>query len=450
MKIKNRPLGSHKNVRLIGMTVLILFVCSSFMRADGEILTFESAIHLALSRNERALSADQLVVAADARLTKARAFFLPNINVTGTYTRRPFEVVRIIGNSQIIIQSLNALSGVVALNLTIFDAHSIPALRQADLDKSSQQFASADSKRQLAFEVGNAFLTTLSVDQVLEASQHRFDFAKQTLDAAKARYSAGLVSVNDVTRADLEYATAEMGIIQVKGQVETTWLQLGYLLDDPTAIRKKLEIPDFLLKTTEDNPLTVEQLIAEAQTRRLDLNSLRWHAKAQRALILEPTLRWLPSLSLTGQYRYTNEAGLTGKNFNWNAGLTFSWAIFDGLTRNGDYSERKALAYQADLDVQAGERKVELDVRDALVSLTNQRASLKLAMTTYDVAKRNAAETAELYKQGLSTVLQVADANVRLFEAEVGFVQARYGLGIAYLNLEAALGLDPFGKEPKL
>ena len=29
-------------------------------------------------------------------------------------------------------------------------------------------------------------------------------------------------------------------------------------------------------------------------------------------------------------------------------------------------------------------------------------------------------------------------------------VRERYGLGIAFLNLEAALGLDPFGKEPTL
>ncbi|TFG58253.1 MAG: TolC family protein, partial [Candidatus Aminicenantes bacterium] len=66
----------------------------------------------------------------------------------------------------------------------------------------------------------------------------------------------------------------------------------------------------------------------------------------------------------------------------------------------------------------------------------------------YDVAKKNAAETAELYRQGLASALEVADANVSLFEAEVGLVQERYGLGVAFLNLEAALGLDPFGKEP--
>jgi outer membrane protein TolC len=387
------------------------------------------------------------VSAAEARVTRARAYFLPSINASGSYTRRPFESIRIIGGQQVISQNYNALSGNAQVSLVLFDSRSIPTLRQASLDKNSEEKAAADSKRMLAFEVSNVFLMTLSVDQVMEASKHRFEYAQQALEAAKVRYAAGLVSGNDVTRAELEHATAEMGITQVSGQVETTRLQLGYLLDEADSGRKRLQAPEFLLKAAEDKPQAVEQLVAQAQNRRPDLISLRWRARAQHALVLEPILKWLPTLTFNGQYRYTNEPGLTGKNFNWNVGLTMSWPIFDGLTRNADYKERKSLAYMADLDVQSSERKVELDVRGAFVALDNARASLKLATVAQNVALKNATETAELYRHGLSQALQVADANVRLFEAEVGLAQARFNLGIAYLNLEAALGLDPFGKE---
>jgi len=427
-----------------GLLAAALFV--SRMIADDEVLTLEQAVKMALSGNERAITADQNVEAASARVLKARAFFLPTINVSGTYTRRPFETVRVISGSQIIVQSLNALSGAASLNMTIFDSKSLPTLVQANSDKAAEEFATVDSKRMLAFEVGSAFLATLSVDQVMEASRHRNDFAKQNLDAARARYAAGLVSVNDVTRAELEFATAEVGLTQVQGQVETTYLNLGYLMNGPTP--RKLRVPDFLLQASDEKPQAADKLVLEAQDRRPDVKSLRMRAKAQSSLAIEPLLRWLPSLILTGRYTYTNEAGLTGRNFNWNAGLTMNWAVFDGLTRNGDYSERKALAYQADLNLKAALRKVELDVRDALVSLQSAQASLKMATVAESVAKKNEAETSELYRQGLSSALQVADAIVRLFEAEVGLVQARYGLGIAYLNLEAALGLDPFGKEP--
>lgn len=440
-------IGIKKKRRLRHVIILSLLLWPSLLKAQDDVLTLDKAIQMALSRNERALQAGELVSVAEAQVTRARAYFLPSINASGTYTRRPFESIRIIGGQQVISQNYNALSGNAQVSLVLFDSRSIPTLRQASMDKTSEENAAVDSRRTLTFEVSNAFLMTLSVDQVMEASKHRFEYAKQALEAAKARFAAGLVSGNDVTRAELEQATAEMGITQITGQVETTRLQLGYLLCDADIGRKTLQAPEFLLKTAEDNPQAVEQLVVQAQDRRPDLVSLRWRARAQHALVLEPTLKWLPTVTFNGAYRYTNEPGLTGRNFNWNVGLTVSWPIFDGLTRNADYQERKSLAYMADLDVRSAERKVELDVRGAFVALNNARASLKLATVAHNVALKNATETAELYRQGLSQALQVADANVRLFESEVGLAQARYGLGIAYLNLEAALGLDPLGKE---
>jgi len=428
----------------------LLAMAPSIARAEDAGLTLETAVRLALTRNERALAADAEIRAAEARAMKARSYFMPTLTTTGTYTRRPYEVKRTVGDTDIIIQSYNALAGVAQVNMTLFDARSLPALLQANSERNAQRFASAESRRQLSFEVGNAFLATLGTDQVLEASRNRFEYARQSLEAAKARYAAGLVSVNDVTRAELEYATAEMGVIQVKGQVETTYLELGFLLADMESARKKLIIPEFLLREAEEGPQDVERMIVEAQDRRLDLGSLRFYAKGQRALMIEPMLRWIPSLSFNGQYRYTNESGLTGRPTNWNLGLTLTWAVFDGFSRNADYKERKALAVLADLDVKTTMRKVELDVRDALVSLENQRATLKQAEVAREVARKNAVETAELYRQGLITALEAADANVKLFEAEVELVRERYGVGIAFLNLEAALGLDPFGKEPTL
>ena len=196
---------------------LLLVLATSAALAQDAALTLETAVRMALARNERALAADAEVKAAEARVMRARSFFMPSLTATGTYTRRPFEVSRKVGDTNIVIQSYNAIAGVAQVNLTLFDSDSIPTLRQATASRSAQRFASAESRRQLSFEVSDAFLATLGTDQVLEASKNRFAYAGQSLEAAKARYAAGLVSVNDVTRAELEYATAEMGVILAFG-----------------------------------------------------------------------------------------------------------------------------------------------------------------------------------------------------------------------------------------
>jgi outer membrane protein TolC len=434
--------------RLAAGSLGLILSLAPLLAAQDRPLTLDEAVKLALERNERALATQEDVRAANARVARARSFFLPTITSTGTYQRRAYEVKRLVGDTEVVIQRYNGLSETLGLNLTLFDARSLTTLSAVRAQRNSDVAAATESRRQLAFEVSQAFLATLGTAQVQEASGRRFAFARQNLEAAKARYAAGLASVNDVTRAELEYATAEVGVTQVKGQVETSILQLGYLLDAPDAVRGPLVVPEFLIEAASAAAANSEALVEEALARRLDVGSLRWLASSQRALAKVPMLGWLPSLSASGQYRMTNEASFNNRTWNWNVGATLSWTLFDGLARFSDQRERKALAKLADLDVQAATRRVDVEVREALVSLENQRASLKQASVAYDVAKKNAAETAELYRQGLASALQVADANVRLFEAEVALVQERYGLGVAFLNLEAALGLDPFGKEP--
>jgi len=445
--IKNISRAKRGGRRTACLLCLALFGVLLFAGEDAP-LTLDSAVKLALTRNERSLATKENVAYAEAAVAAARAYFLPAVTAMGTYTRRPFEVRRTVSNSDIVVQRFNAMTGYLNLNMTLFDSTGIPELKAANSERQSAVVTAAESRRQLSFEVSQAFLSTLSTGHVLEASRHRLDYAKQNLAAAEARYHAGLASINDVTLAELEQATAELGMTQVEGQLQTSTLQLSYLLSVPVEAAKTLVAPEFLLEAAQAEAADAEKLVAEGLNRRLDLAALRWTAKAQHALASGPLLRWLPSLSLTSQYRYTNEAGLTGRTTNWNVGLSMSWSIFDGFLRNADYKSLKAEARLADLDVKSAARKVEIDVREALVSLASQRAALKQATVAHAVAKKNATETTELYRQGLATALQVSDANVSLFEAEVTLVSQRYGLGIAFLNLEAALGLDPFGKEP--
>jgi len=430
-------------------TLGLIFLLAPLLASQERPLTLDEAVKLALERNERAQAAQEDINAANARVAQARSFFLPQLTSTSTYTRRAYEVRRVVGDTEVVISRFNGLSETLALGLTLFDARSMTSLAAVRSQRNADLAAAAESRRQLAFEVSQAFLATLGASQVQEASARRFTFAGQNLAAAKARFAAGLASVNDVTRAELEYATAEVGVTQVKGQVETSTLQLGYLLDARDAVRGQLVVPEFLIEAASAEAADVEGLIDEALARRLDVGSLRWAASSQHSLAKIPMLGFLPSISASGRYSITNEPSFNNRNWNWTAGATLNWNLFDGLARFGQRREQQALAKLADLDLQAATRRVDLEVREALVSMANQRAALKQATTAHEVAKKNAGETTELYRQGLASALQVADANVSLFEAEVAFVQERYGLGVAFLNLEAALGLDPFGKEPR-
>ncbi len=54
--------------------------------------------------------------------------------------------------------------------------------------------------------------------------------------------------------------------------------------------------------------------------------------------------RFFPSLVGRADGRWTNEAGLSGRNTTWTHGIDLSWPLFDSTISIADTRERKALA----------------------------------------------------------------------------------------------------------
>jgi outer membrane protein TolC len=411
-----------------------------------EPLTLERAIALAAERNEAVQAAQARAEAAEARVARARAFFFPEISLSATYTRRMRETVRQVGGQETVLQRINALGGVALARLTLFDARGFPLYRAAKLEGQAASLDAVEARRQAAFEAAEAFLATLGAQQVAEAAQERLAFARKALEEARARAQAGLASSNDVTRAELEVATAEAQLAEAQGNALTSRLELGYLL--VTEVEGPLVPPEPLLAEASRPPDSLQALASGAEERRPDILSAKLRVQAQEAAAREPLARLLPALGASAQYRLTNEAGLTGRTGDGFLTVDLSWSFFDGGERYAERRERLALARATALEVEARTRRVDVAVQRAEVALRTAQAALERSELAARAARQNAEETSVLYRQGLTPAIAVADASLRLFEAEVALARARYALGTALLESRAAVGLDPLGTEP--
>jgi len=417
--------------------------------AGGEAsapLTLEQAVAWAAERNEAALAAQQRALAADARVARARAFFFPELTATGTYTRRSNQSTREVGGQQVVLQRYNAFGANIVARWTLFDARGFPLYRAAKREGEAAGLEAVEARRQIAFEAANAFLITLQEQQVFQAAEQRLAFARQSHADAQARAKAGLASTNDVTRAEVEVATAEVELTSARNLAQTSLLELGYLLVQP--VGAGLSMPQALLDDAA-RPLASHDAITQgALERRPDILASALRVEALKANAQEPLARLLPVLGISGTYRLTNEGGLTGRTGDGFLSADLTWNLFDGGERYAERHERVALARAAELEQQASTRRVDVDIQRARVALENAQAALTQSELTARAARQNAEEQGLLYRQGLSTALTLADASLRMFEAEVALARSRYTLGVALLGLRASVGLDPLGKEP--
>lgn len=390
-------------------------------------LTLERAVELALERNERAAIADTTVAAAEARVGRARTAFFPRVDVAGTW-RNDYDdpTDRTLQTSALLTQP-------------IFDARVFPLYRQQRFERDAARLSATDTKRLLGFDAAIAFLGALSTEQVLLAAEHRRDFAQTNLADVRARFEAGLVSSNDVTRAELELATAVRGVAQAAGEVQAARIDLETLLKADVG---PLAPPVALLEAATASPAQNDSEVAAAQTRRTDIAAQRARVEALRAFAQEPSARFLPSVLFNAQTRNVNDGPLTNRNNLGFMGVSFAWPVFDAGVRRAERAERNALVRGEELALEASMRDVERQMHSAGVQLSTEQAALREAAAALRAALKNADETNALYREGLASALELADANQRLFEAEVAEVTARYQMAVAYLAVREASGVE--------
>lgn len=411
------------------------------LSAQPAPLTLRDAIDLALTRNERGMAADARSEAAQARVDRARAFFFPELEVSGTYLQRGYESTRQIGDDIVTLQARDAQNTLSTLSWTLFDARAFPLYRQSRLLAEASRLDALQQRRLLAYEASGAYLATLGFEAVLGAAERRQAFARESLDDARARFEAGLVSANDVTRAELELANAELAASRATADFETARLNLADLLvtDLPSTLVPPVEILDL----AGQPPAVGEVEVTAARERRYDLLALGNATLAQKEFAKEPMRRFVPTLDLTGTYRTTSDAGLSGRDHDSTASLVLNWTLFDGGEAFAERAERLALARAAEYDLSLATRAVSTDVQTARARLVSEQASIRQAASAVAAARKNSTESSELYREGLATALERSDAAVQLFEAEVAEVRAKFSLAVAWLDLRHALGLDP-------
>lgn len=416
---------------VLGCAVLLL---ASNAAADD--LSLQSVVKLALTRNERAEIADESVISADAAVTKARAAFLPTVTLSANETLRPQEVD---SNGRVALRS-NAASAALTVSQTLLNAGAFPLYSAAKHSYDSARFSHDDTRRQLAFDAARSFFSVVAQQRVLKAANSRRDLALATLKDTQVRASSGLVSSNDVTRSEIESASADQSTINAANSLQAARFNLEYLIAAPIEIDADLAAPTQTLAPTNQS---LAGLVNLAIATRPDLAALRASAASASALAEEPGLRFVPTLSAQAQARTQDQAIVGDRYIDTTLTLNFNWQIWDGGSRSADATSRNAAHRIAELQLRSLARRVETDVRVAIAELTAARAALVAAEQGQDAARRSEEETSVLYKQGLAKAIELVSGNSSKFDAEVAVAAAELNVRQAELDLRAALGLFP-------
>lgn len=301
----------------------------------------------------------------------------------------------------------------------------------------------------LDLEVKRAFYAVLAAHAVLDESQHAFERAKAHRDFARQAVEAQVRPPIELTRAEADFARADVGRIRAESGLRAARLLLAALvgvpeqeLDAEGSLTAQTPLPD--AQQVREAALVNDPALAGARAQTVALEQ-------QAALIAgrrRPTLLATASFSgRSGGAAPSSGTTLPGAGFlpgiaNYDLGVVLSWPLLDVAVRHQqEAAEARARAAQQDVEaakVRVSQRALQLAERARVADV-----SLVALENAASAARANAAQADARFKAGLGTSLEIADAELLRTDAEINVALGRFEALTARAALETAMAEEP-------
>jgi outer membrane protein len=445
-----------QTTRAIGRRVALVVLCGMYAvpaAAQPPVpLSLDEAITRSLETSPRVREARARQAAAVAAVDVRRAAGRPVATATSTYLRTnhvdEFAVPQPGGGSRVIFPDIpNNLRVRGELSMPLWTAGRTTAL----VDGANHEAVAADAETRvveadLALEVALVYWRVVTARATVEVLDEGLARTEAWVAAVRARVEAGVSSPHEIPQAVAVRARQRVQRIEANRAAVVAGRDLARV----TAVSPDREIvPTTPVSGSATTTATVEAVHAAALATALSARAER-AALAARARAFEAAGRAALATRLPQVFTFAGvEPARPNARFvprtdtwhtSWDLGVTVSWSIWDGGRAKAEYVVAQAQAdalrsrdeeFQARLDVELTDRRLELESAQAAVSAADE--GVAAAAEVHRVM-------GERFEAGVATSTDVLDAHQAWLEAELERTRLLAAVRIAEARLRRALG----------
>lgn len=293
----------------------------------------------------------------------------------------------------------------------------------------------------IAAELATNYLQLRATQAKLNLAKEHIASQEHVLEIAKARHEAGLASKLDVAQAQTIYnstlATMPMLEADARAYIDAIALLTGSY---PDQLVGRLSRPRLM---PSYNHVISTGIPMDLLRRRPDIIQAEYQLAASAAAVGIAKKDFLPTLSLNGSIGTSaHNTGDLFKNqsFTYSITPTLSWTIFSGMSRT--YSVRSAQA-QMEADIENYNYAIRAAIEEVDNAMSRYQGELHQIerLTSVVGSSREAFDLSlDLYKQGLSGFLNVANAQIDYLNYSTNLISAREDALLTMVSLYKALG----------
>jgi outer membrane protein len=415
---------------------LLLAVSFSVLAQQPLQLSLADAKRLAVQNNPQFSEARNIAAAANQVPLEYRAGLFPTVTgaITGVGADSGSRLAAGALNNPVVYNRLG--TGLIANQLITDFGRTRDLIDSAKFRAQGQDQAAEAARANVLIAAARAYYALLRARAVLTVAQQTVKARQVVVDQVTALAISNLKSQLDVSFASVNLSDAQLLLVQSENSVKAAEADLANALGLPSqtsfAVQEEL-MPEAL-------PSDVTPLVAQAIRDRPELKDLRLEQNSAERLAKAEHALYYPTLSATGTAGFVPAAETAVPGRYGAAGVNLNIPLFNGGLFRARQAEAESRATAASDNVNDLANRVTRDVRVAYldaqtaferVGLTDQL--LKQAQLALDLASGR-------YDLGLSSIVELSQAQLNLTAAQIGSASARYEYQLQRAVLDYQMG----------
>jgi outer membrane protein len=404
--------------------------------AASQSLTLQQAEQIAVQNHPQVQAATYLAAAAKAQVTEARSEYFPHAygSVTGVKAENDSRIAACALNNPIIYNRF--ADGVTVEQLVTDFGRTHELVKSANLHAKAQEENVTTSRADILLQVDAAYFNALKAQAVLRVAEETVKDRKLVSDQVTEMEKNKLKSGLDVSFANVDLAQAQLLLVQAQNDLQASYAELSAALgfadqkiydlaEQPTPPAPSTDLSTLITDAMRNRPEIISQ--------QLDLGSAQSYATAERDL-------WFPTISAVGTAGLTpyREAALAPRYAA--AGFNVNIPIFNGRQFNALHAEANAEANARQQFLRDLQNAVVRDVRKAWLNTISGYQRLALTQQLLDEANQALDLAQQRYKLGLSSIIELSQAQLNATQAQISQASAKYDYENAISTLNFQIG----------
>jgi TolC family type I secretion outer membrane protein len=436
-------------VFLVLAALLVLGPAAVAAGEAGGRLSLQQAMEIALKEHPSLKQSREKVTAAKYQIGSARAAYLPQVTYThNLYYGNAFPATS--GATSGGVPGIGSSIGGAttdyyvnrfSLSQLVYDFGKTPGqINQSRATFHQTEEDYAGNRQKVVLDVRTAYFGYLAATRARKVTEETVRQNQELVKQAQGFYEVGLKAKIDVTKAEANLYNAEADLIKAKNGVElakvTLMTALGLKTFPFTGVEDVMEITP--------QPLSLAALKTQALNRRPEILRNRYQQDYDQAAYKVARAGWFPTVSSLAAYGWSAPnapfSATSFDNKSWWVGAGVTLPLFDGLLTYNNVKTANAniRATLADKEVLSQDISKEVDQR--YLDVTAAWELIRATKKALEAARENYRLAQGRYQVGVGSIIEVTDAQVQYFQADLKFVQALYDYRVAEAQLDKAIG----------